>query len=87
MKEDLDIWKIVSITLIVAIILASGIYFLGIPQYNKHIQQKQLEARDLTLQYLLSDIQQKGYTQIIYKDQSIYLTAVEESQIKNNPQG
>ena len=56
---------IISLIIIIVILLAVIVYtFLARPAINGYIIQKQIEAKDVVLNALLSQIQQQGYARI-----------------------
>ena len=63
------------VTLIVALLLAVFLlYTLWIrPSFQGYVIQKQFEAKDLTLMALVSQIQQQGYAQITFGNQTLFL--------------
>jgi len=65
----------IIILLIIASILLS--VFVLKPQFNAYVVQKQIQASDATINALLLQIQQQGYTTIQVGDQQIILAPVQ----------
>lgn len=74
----------IILSLIIVIILLIGVlaYFLWAkPAFDNYILQKQIEAKDIVLSSLLSQVQQQGYVQIFDKDgNTIILAPVKQQQ-------
>ncbi|MEK6875054.1 MAG: hypothetical protein AABX30_00015 [Nanoarchaeota archaeon] len=67
--------------LMILVLIAIIIILLGIvtyivfvkPSLNGYIVNKQLEAKDIVLNSLLMQIQQRGYAEIVFGNQSLIL--------------
>lgn len=65
MNEKKSQKVIIALVAIIVILLLVLIYaFLLKPQFNGYVIQKQIDAQNLVLNALLTQLQQKGYVQI-----------------------
>lgn len=67
---------IISVLIIIILVLLGIILYSFVvkPSLNGYVIQKQLEAQDITLNTLVSQVQQKGYAEIfIGNNQSLIL--------------
>lgn len=67
--------KLFVITLLVALVLIVIITYMFLlkPSFNGYVIKKQVEARDITLLTILNQIQQQGYAQITFGNQTLVL--------------
>lgn len=63
------------ITLLVALVLILIVAYIVLikPSFNGYVVKKQIEAKDLTLLSILNQVQQQGYAQITYGNQTLVL--------------
>ncbi len=66
---------IISVLLVIIVLLVGFILysFLIKPQINGYVVEKQIEAQDMVFLGILSQVQQNGYVQIAYGNQSLIL--------------
>lgn len=66
---------IVPILIIVILILLGIIAYAFVirPSISGFVIEKQIEAKDITLASIITQVQQKGYVQIVYGNESIVL--------------
>ncbi len=53
---------IIGIVVVFILLITSGIYFIAKPVFEKYIESKRIEAKDITLGIILQQVQQQGYT-------------------------
>ena len=83
-KTNLVIIILILTIVILLIILA---YFLVLqPKVQEYIIQKQIEAKDVTLMAIVSQIQQNGYAQINFGNQTLMLVPYVPPPVKQGEQ-
>lgn len=62
--------KTIVIIVVIALLLVGGVlvWFVGKPMFNKYIENKQIEAKDIVLTIIIQQIQEQGYVSITDKD-------------------
>ncbi|MEN7982652.1 MAG: hypothetical protein ABFQ65_04345 [Nanoarchaeota archaeon] len=79
--------KLIAIMAVVIIVLAIAVVysFALRPAFNGYVVEKQMEAQDIVLNALLSQLQQNGYIQIPFGDEVLtlvpYQPPVEQQEI------
>ena len=75
MREKNPYRMLFILTLVVLLVLIVVVvyFFLAKPTINGYIVEKQIEARDITLFAILDQVQQQGYAQITFGNQSLIL--------------
>lgn len=78
------------ITMLVALVLVVIVAYILLikPSFNGYVIKKQIEAKDLTLLNILNQVQQQGYAQITYGNQTLVLVpyAPQEGQAQQSQQ-
>ena len=72
-NKNYKAWFMVTFSILIVIVLIMAYMFFIKPTWQGYVVNKQLEAKDLTLLALISQIQQQGYAQITIGNQSLYL--------------
>jgi len=77
------------ITLLVALVLILVVAYILLikPSFNGYVVKKQIEAKDITLLNILNQVQQQGYAQITYGNQTLVLIPYNPQQQTNQQIG
>ncbi|MEK6884825.1 MAG: hypothetical protein AABY22_34655 [Nanoarchaeota archaeon] len=77
---------IATLFLLVILIVLLLFFLIVKPQFQGFVIDKQIEAKDLTLIAIANQIQQQGYAQISFGNQTLILVPYNPNQQPNNLQ-
>ena len=67
-----NLFILTLVIVLVLIIVVAYVLFIK-PAFNGYVIQKQIEAKDITLINIISQIQQQGFAQITFGNQTLFL--------------
>lgn len=81
MVEDKKNWTVRILLIVIAILIIFIIIKMVIlPKVNNYVLQKQIQAQEVIFQNLFASIQQLGYVQVYYNNQTMTLVPYVPSQ-------